>query len=258
MVTKLKSYGANVIEQTGTVTIYTGAKMPLRNIIGSWGPEKKDRILLLAHWDTRPFADRDTERKNEPIDGANDAGSGVGVLMELARHLSASDDLLGVDILFTDLEDHGQPNGAMAMDESSMDTWCLGSQYFVKNLHVPGYGARFGILLDMVGGQDALFFQEALSMQYAGQVVHKVWKTAAALGYGDRFIRETKYFVGVDDHIPINKVLRIPTVDIIQHDPATQAFAPHWHTHRDNMEVIDPETLKAVGQTVLEVVWKER
>ncbi len=258
MVSKLKSYGALVTEQTGMVTIYSGAKIPLRNIIGTWRPEKKDRILLLAHWDTRPFADRDTERKNEPIDGANDAGSGVGVLLEIARHLAVSNDLLGVDILFTDAEDHGQPNGAMAMDESSMDTWCLGSQYFVKNPHVSGYNARFGILLDMVGGRDAVFYQEALSMQYSGQVVHKVWKTAAALGYGDRFIRETKYFVGIDDHIPINKVLRIPTIDIIQHDPETQAFAPHWHTHGDNMDVIDPTTLKAVGQTVMEVLWKER
>ncbi len=84
MVAKLKSYGAAVTEQTGTVTIYTGAKIPLRNIIGVWRPEMKDRILLLAHWDTRPFADKDSERKNEPIDGANDAGSGGGILLEVA------------------------------------------------------------------------------------------------------------------------------------------------------------------------------
>jgi Zn-dependent M28 family amino/carboxypeptidase len=258
LVRKLKAYGATVVEQTASVTVYTGQKLPLRNIIGTWRPESKERILLLAHWDTRPIADKDDERKNEPIDGANDGGSGVGILLEVARHLAASDDLLGVDIFFTDLEDHGQPNGAMVMDEKSIDTWCLGSQYFVKNPHVPNYTARFGILLDMVGARDAKFYQEALSMQYASSVVNKVWRTASALGYGDRFVRETKYFVGIDDHIPVNKTLRIPTIDIIEYDPATQAFGPYWHTHKDNMDVIDPTTLKAVGQTVMEVIWKER
>lgn len=258
MVATLKGYGATVTEQAGSATVFTGQKLPLRNIIASWRPEKKERILLLAHWDTRPFADKDDADKNRPIDGANDGASGVGVLLEVARHMASSSELVGVDMLFTDLEDHGQPSGAFAMDEASVDTWCLGSQYFVRNPHVPGYSARFGILLDMVGGRDALFYQEALSMQYASSVVHKVWKTAAMLGHGDRFVRETKYFVGVDDHVPINRTLRIPTIDIIQYDPSTQAFAPHWHTHDDNMEVIDPRTLKAVGQTVLEVVWKER
>ncbi len=95
-------------------------------------------------------------------------------------------------------------------------------------------------------------------MQYAPAIVNKVWKTAAGIGYADRFVQETKYFVGTDDHVPINKVLRIPSIDIIQYDPATQAFGPYWHTHDDNMDVIDRETLKAVGQTVQEVVWKER
>lgn len=258
LVSKLKDYGAEVIEQTGTVTIYTRQKLPLRNIFARFRPEAKDRILLFAHWDTRPFADRDAERKNEPIDGANDGASGVGVLLEMARSMAAKEHGPGIDILFTDVEDYGQPSGAMGHDESSIDTWALGAQYFAKNPAIPGYTARFGILLDMVGAQDAKFYREAISMQYAPAVVNKVWKTAAALGYGDRFVQETKYFVGTDDHVPINKTLRIPSIDIIQFDPATQAFGPYWHTHDDNMEVIDRETLKAVGQTVQEVVWKER
>jgi Zn-dependent M28 family amino/carboxypeptidase len=258
MVAKLKAYGADVIEQTGSVTIYTGQKLPLRNIIARFRPYAAERILLFAHWDTRPFADKDNERKNEPIDGANDGASGAGVLLEIARQLAGKDHGPGVDILLTDVEDYGQPSGAMGLDERSMDTWALGAQYFAKNPHVKGYTARFGILLDMVGARDAKFYREALSMQYAPAVVNKVWKTAAALGYGDRFVQETKYFVGTDDHVPINKVLRIPSIDIIQYDPATQAFGPYWHTHDDNMQVIDTETLKAVGQTVQEVVWKER
>lgn len=258
MVAKLKAYGATVVEQTGSVTAYTGVKLPLRNIIASWNPEKKDRILLLAHWDTRPFADKDDERTGQPIDGANDGGSGVGILLEVARHLGQRKDGLGVDVLFTDVEDHGQPSNGMVQDDKSINTWCLGSQYWVKNPHVPDYTARFGILLDMAGARDAKFYQEALSMQYASNVVHKVWKTAAALGYGERFVRETRYFVGIDDHIPVNKTLQIPTIDIIEYDPATQAFGPYWHTHDDNIDVIDPATLKAVGQTVMEVVWKER
>lgn len=258
LVAKLQGYGAEVIEQTGTVKIYTGQELPLRNIIGRFNPEAKERILLFAHWDTRPFADRDTERKNEPIDGANDGASGVGVWLEVARHLSAKKHGPGIDILFTDVEDYGQPSGAMGLDERSMDTWALGAQYFAKNPHVPGYTARFGILLDMVGARDARFYREAISMQYAPAIVNKVWKTAAALGHGDRFVAETKYFVGTDDHVPINKVLRIPSIDIIQYDPSTQAFGPYWHTHDDNMDVIDRETLKAVGRTVQEVVWKER
>lgn len=258
MVERLKATGATVIEQTGTVISFNKERLPLRNIIAQFHSDRKERVLLLAHWDTRPFADKDDERTNEPIDGANDGGSGVGILLEIARHLAAKEHGPGVDVLFTDVEDHGQPSGAMAFDERSIDTWCLGSQYWVKNPHAPNYTARFGILLDMAGARDARFYQEALSMQYAPAVVKKVWKTAASLGYGAQFVQETKYFVGIDDHVPVNKTLRIPTIDIIQYDPATEAFGPYWHTHDDRMEVIDRATLKAVGQTVLEVVWKER
>jgi hypothetical protein len=258
MVQRSKAAGATVIEQTGTVTSFNNERLPLRNIIAQFHPDRKERILLLAHWDTRPFADKDDERTNEPIDGANDGGSGVGILLEIARHLAAKEHGPGVDILFTDVEDHGQPSGAMTHEESTLETWCLGSQYWVKNPHVPNYTARFGILLDMAGARDAQFYQEALSMQFAPAIVKKVWKTAATIGYGDHFVQETKYFVGIDDHIPVNKTLRIPTVDIIQFDPATEAFGSYWHTHGDDMSVIDRTTLKAVGQTVLEVVWKER
>ncbi|MDX9750084.1 MAG: M28 family peptidase [Flavobacteriales bacterium] len=258
MVAMLQGYGAEVIEQTAQVTIYTGQKLPMRNIFARFHPDRKERILLLAHYDTRPFADRDTDRKHEPIDGANDGGSGVGVLLEIARHLAAKEHGPGVDILLTDVEDHGTPTGSMGLDQGSIDTWALGAQYFAKNPPVPGYTARFGILLDMVGARDATFMREAISMQYAPAVVHKVWKLAGELGHGRFFRNENKYFVGTDDHVPINRDLGIPTIDIIEYDASTQAFGPYWHTHDDNMDVIDRETLQAVGHTVIETVWRER
>ena len=258
LVARLKAYGAQVTEQTGTVTAFSGQKLPVRNIIAAWRPEEKERVLLFAHWDTRPFADRDTENKNTPIDGANDGASGVGVWLEVARHLNVQQPALGVDIIFFDVEDFGQPNGAMSGEGSGADSWCLGSQYWAKNLHVPGYTARYGILLDMVGAKDAIFPKEAISMNFAPHVVRKVWRTAASLGYADRFVDDTKYFVGTDDHDIVNRRVRIPSIDIIEYNPGTQGFHPSWHTHDDSMEVIDRNTLEVVGRTVTAVVWQER
>lgn len=260
MVARLKASGATVIEQKSTVKAFNGQMLPLRNIIASWNPQAKERILLLAHYDTRPFADKDDERKNEPILGANDGGSGVGILLELARHMAAKQHGPGVDMLFTDVEDYGQPSGAMPSDEqgASTDTWALGSQYFSRNPPMPGYSARFGILLDMCGAKDAVFYREAISMRYAPAIVARVWKTAASLGYGDRFRTETKYYVGTDDHLAVNERLRIPSIDIIEFNSGTNGFHPSWHTHDDDMSVIDRGTLDAVGGTVLEVVWRER
>lgn len=263
LVATLAAFGADtVIEQKGTVTAYNGQPYPLRNIIASWRPEKKERILLLAHWDTRPFADRDKSRKNEAIDGANDGGSGVGILLEIARHLKDLPSGLGVDIFFTDVEDMGEPAeggmGAALDNAESMKSWCLGSQYWVRNPHVKDYTARFGILLDMCGTTDARFPREALSMKYAPNIVNKVWQHAAAAGHGDRFLSETRVYVGIDDHIPVNQELGIPTIDIIAWDPNTMGFTPSWHTHADNMSVIDKATLNAVGSTVMRTLWAEK
>jgi hypothetical protein len=258
MVGFLRQLADTVIEQTGTVTAFNGQKLPLRNIIASWAPERKERVLLLAHWDTRPFADKDDERRNEPILGANDGGSGVGVLLEIARRLKEQAPALGVDIFLTDAEDFGEPSDAMEAGQNALLTWCLGSQYWAKNPHVPGYTARYGILLDMVGAADAVFYREQLSMQYAPHVVQKVWKAAQALGHERYFRNETKYFVGIDDHVIVNREMRIPTIDIIGYDESTKAFHPSWHTHADDLSVIDRGTLAAVGRTVLHVVYHER
>ena len=259
LVAKLKNYGARVIEQNAQVTIYNGQQVPMRNIIASWEPDNKNRVLLFTHWDARPFADQDSVRKNEPIDAANDGGSGVAVLLEIARHLASTPPQIGVDIFLNDVEDMGEPEGAMGADQSSsIDTWCLGTQYWTKNPHVPNYKARFGILLDMVGSKDAVFPRESYSMQYAPNVVNKVWKAAAATGHGDRFLSETRNFVGGLDHVFVNENMGIPSIDIIAWDPATGRFPSSWHTHADNMAVIDKETLQPVGATVTQVVWAER
>lgn len=253
---KLKANGGKVIEQRGSVTAFNGKQLPLRNIIASWQKEKKERILLFAHWDTRPFADQDETRMNEPIDGANDGGSGVGILLEIARHLSNAQTTHGVDIIFFDVEDYGQPSGGVT--QQSSDTWCLGSQYWARNIHVPDYNAKYGILLDMCGAKDAKFYQEAISMNYAPHIVRKVWKTAHNLGYGNFFVEQSQYYVGIDDHTIVNRELKIPSIDIIEYHAPTEGFHPSWHTHADNMDIIDRATLKAVGQTVMEVVWQER
>ncbi len=257
LVQKLESWGGKVIEQNAEVTLYNGQKVPMRNIIASWRPVEKERILLFAHWDTRPLADQDPERRNEPIDGANDGGSGVGVLLEIARILAADTPQVGVDIFFTDVEDWGEPHGAMGLGQESLKTWCLGTQYWAKNPHVPNYRARFGILLDMVGSREAKFAKEGYSMKYAAGVVNKVWKAAAAAGHGERFLPEVRNYVGVDDHVFVNQY-GIPSIDIIAYDPATGAFPDTWHTHNDNLANIDKESLQAVGATVAQVVWTER
>lgn len=226
-----------------------------KNIIASYNKNASKRILLFAHWDTRPFADQDTKDKNKPIPGANDGGSGVGVLLEIARQISLNPIAVGVDIVLFDAEDYGQPDGTMMPRKP--DTYCLGSQHWAKNPHVPGYKAYYGILLDMVGAKGATFTMEATSMYYASNVVEKVWAVAHKLGYGNYFLYKRTDGI-TDDHYYVNTIAGIPSIDIIQHDPETRSnFGKYWHTHDDNMDVIDRNTLKAVGQTILQVLYNE-
>ena len=251
---KLKSYGLEVTVQSGYVKTYDGKSFDLKNIIASSKPESNKRILLCAHWDTRHIADRDIKDKSKPIEGANDGGSGVGVLLEIARSIQKEQPDLGIDILLFDLEDYGQPEESKFPDMPN--SWALGSQYWAKNPHKPGYFAKYGILLDMVGAKDAVFAYEGNSMQYAPELVKKVWNTARSLNYGKYFI--DKYTNAItDDHVAINQLLFIPTIDIVHHNPKTGDFGTFHHTHNDNMSIIDKNTLKAVGQTVLEVIYSE-
>jgi Zn-dependent M28 family amino/carboxypeptidase len=255
---KMDSLGADVIVQEGKVTAFDNSTLRIKNIIAQYQPQKNNRILLFAHWDTRPFADYDPDpaMRNKPIDGANDGGSGVGVLIEIARHLKDHPTYPGIDIIFFDAEDYGTPNHLDVPYKE--DTWCLGSQYWGKNPHKKRYYARYGILLDMVGAEGARFYQEQASLSMAPDLVDHIWNTAASIGYGSFFIFQKGGYI-TDDHIYVNKHTGIPAANIIQYDPSTRtSFGSYWHTHDDTMENIDRQTLKAVGQTVLEVIYKNR
>lgn len=256
LVNRLRNYGWQVSEQKFQVNNYKGEKLNARNIIGAYRPELKKRVLLTSHWDSRPWADEDQDNSNTPVPAANDGASGVGVLLEIARVLHTVPDSLhlGVDIIFFDVEDSGNSNES----NDEFGGYCLGSLHWSQNKHIDGYSAYFGILLDMVGAKNATFPKEGISRQYAGEVVKKIWSTASKLGYD-------RYFINVDgpgitdDHLPVNKYAKIPMVDVVhlQVNNQNHTFFEHWHTADDTLENIDPETLKAVGQTVLQVLYEE-
>lgn len=258
----MRSYNAQVTIQEFVEQAYDGTRLNLRNIIASYNPQARKRILLAAHWDTRPFADKDTEDRYEPIDGANDGASGVGVLLEVARILSLNEKpKIGIDIIFFDGEDYGEHedvDNPPLKDGLVKIWWCLGSQYWARNPHVPRYSAYFGILLDMVGGKDATFYKEGGSMQFAPKIVTKVWNTARSLGYSNYFINSNSPGI-MDDHIFINRDAKIPMIDIVEYDPQSPSyyFGDYHHTKRDNMSIIDKQTLQAVGETILYTIYNE-
>ena len=254
---KFRAYGLEVTLQEAELTAFDGSKLRATNIIASHNPEEKNRIIICAHWDTRPWADGDFNEENwhTPIMGANDGASGVGVMLELARIINEKDSLdLGVDFICFDAEDYGTPNWSDIDDDGN--SWALGSKYWAENPHKPGYDAKFGILLDMVGGVGANFYQEVMSKHYAKNIVEKVWKAARTAGYSGVF-SEYEGATITDDHIPLNEIAQIPTIDIIPYYPDNyvSSFGPTWHTLDDNMNNIDKNTLKAVGQTMLQVIY---
>lgn len=257
---KLEAFGAKVYNQRADLTGYDGKTLKARNIIGAYNPDSPRRVLLCAHWDTRPWADNDPDKANHhtPILGANDGASGVGVLLEVARQLQKQAPAIGIDIVFFDMEDYGTPQFVASTGDDSQ-TWCLGAQYWSRTPHVQGYNARFGILLDMVGAKNSTFLKEGVSMQYAPAVVKKVWKAAKKLGFDNYFVDENGGYV-TDDHGPVNEIARIPCIDIVNCDMNNElsSFGGFWHTVNDNMDVIDKNTLQAVGQTLLQVIYNEK
>jgi glutaminyl-peptide cyclotransferase len=256
LVAKLKQFGCTVIEQKFVATTYNGTKINARNIIGSLYPQASKRILLASHWDSRPIADADATQPTGPVDGANDGASGVGVLLELVRTLSQaqSPPNVGVDIIFFDVEDGG--NSALAKDEYS--GFCLGSQYWAANKHTPNYSAYYGVLLDMVGAKNATFLREGHSLQYANEVTNNIWNLASRMGLNRFFIAQDGGSI-TDDHVPVNKIGKIPMVDIIHTElnNPNQTFFGAWHTHQDDMRNIDPVTLGAVGQLLVQLLYQE-
>ncbi|MFA4851786.1 MAG: M28 family peptidase [Bacteroidales bacterium] len=257
LIAKFKTYTNNVIVQESKVKSFDGKVLNIKNIVASFNPETNNRIFISSHWDSRPFADYDPDKKNhsKPIDGANDGASGVGIIMEIARLLNASKPTIGVDLILFDAEDYGQPE--VSDFPKQEDTWCLGSQYWAKNPHKTGYYAKYGILLDMVGAENATFTMEGTSMYYAPDIMEKIWNTAVRAGYSDYFLFSKTGEI-TDDHLYINKIAKIPTIDIVHRDSSTPTgFFKNWHTVKDDMNGINKNTLKAVGQTLLTVVYED-
>lgn len=295
IVAKFKQYGCKLELQKADLKGYDGTILKSTNIIASYNPDATTRIMFCAHWDSRPWADNDPDTANwrKPILAANDAASGVAVMLELARLLSQQQTTgnnrqsttdkqqaisnkqqrttnkqqsttdnqqlspdLGIDFVCFDAEDWGVPQWADVQDDGN--SWALGSNYFASNLP-QGYAPRYGILLDMVGGQGARFHQEGLSKQYAPDIVKKVWRAARQAGYGSYFPKAEGGMV-TDDHVPLNQIAKIPCIDVIPYYPdcIQSSFGPTWHTLDDNMDHIDKNTLKAVGQTMIQVIYTEK
>lgn len=254
---QLERFGAQVYNQQADLMAFDNTLLKARNIIGAYNPDSRKRVMLCAHWDSRPFADYDEDpaKQRKPILGVNDGASGVGVLLEVARQLQQQAPAIGIDILFFDAEDYGTP--AFHKGEYKENTWCLGSQYWGRVPHVSNYNARYGILLDMVGGKGATFYQELFSKRTAGKQMKKIWDAAHQLGFGQYFPKRDGTEV-TDDHVYVYQLQKIPCVDIINYDPeGDTGFGDFWHTSGDTMEVIDRATLQAVGQTLLYVIYHE-
>ena len=259
IVSKFKAFGMEIATQKADLKGFDGTILKSTNIIASYKSELANRILLCAHWDSRPWADNDPDEANHktPVLAANDGASGVAVMLEVARQLP--DTLgIGVDFVCFDAEDWGVPQWSDAVDDGN--SWALGAQYWATNC--PKKQAktyRFGILLDMVGGQGAQFYKEGMSLQYASSVVDKVWRAAQVVGFGSMFPTQTGSRI-TDDHIPVNRVAKIPTIDIIPYYPNCEqsSFGPTWHTVNDDMAHIDKNTLQAVGQTMIQVIFSEK
>lgn len=256
IVGKLKGFGADSVWlQTGEVVAATGVRLPVKNIMARFNSQASKRILIAAHYDTRPWADEDADEsnRNKAIDGANDGASGVGVALELARNIGISGPEIGVDFLLTDVEDYGAHDDENSSEES---TWALGSKVWAQSQpYEPRERPAFGILLDMVGGRDAKFYREFFSEQMASWVNAKVWRAAEAEGI-DRFVNQQHGAV-TDDHLNIARA-GIPCIDIIEcGNSTTGSFPPYWHTLNDNLQVIDPATLSDVGRTLIRVIYTE-
>ena len=252
---ELLRHGATVKLQEGEMTAYNGAKLPVINIVGSFNPDAKMRVLLMSHWDSRPFADNDPDpaKRKQPVMGANDGASGVGILLELARLCNEKLPQVGIDIFLTDAEDYGAPDDWKGTHDEKW--WALGTQMWCKQAAKDGYRAQYGILLDMVGSANATFYREYYSERYASSFVNEIWQAAARLGYGDLFINQGGGGV-TDDHVFVNRMLQIPCIDIIDTRTDTDGtFCPEWHTTHDTMDNISRETLGKVGRVLVSLLW---
>lgn len=253
---KFQQYGYQVELQKADLKGYDGTLLKSTNIIAKSSKQANARLMICAHWDSRPWADNDPDSTNwhKPVMAANDGASGVAVMLELARLLQQHDSTgVAVDFICFDAEDWGVPQWSNEVDG---DSWALGAQHWAANHKGNTY--QYGILLDMVGGQGAKFYREGFSMHYARSIVEKVWQAANAAGYGSVFPNQDGGGV-TDDHVPVNEKAHIPCIDIINYYPDCEqsSFGPTWHTINDDMQHIDKNTLQAVGQTLVQLIYSE-
>ncbi len=242
LVNELRKHADQVMTQSFTLTYGPqSTNAPGYNVIGRFQPHLRDRVLLCAHWDTRPWADEDPNPANHqtPVIGANDGASGVAVLLHLAELFAKTPPRVGIDIVLFDAEDAGEHN--------QNNTWALGSVAFARQ-YAYVFNPRYAILLDMIGDADFNVFQEAYSMRYARAIVDKVWNKAAELGYSE-FIPQVGYAV-YDDHVPLLEA-GIQAIDIIDFD------YPYWHTIEDTPDKCSAASLEKVGRVVAAVVYEE-
>lgn len=246
LISKLRAYGAQVTEQNLSLTAFDGTQLPATNILGQYNPQASDRTLLVAHWDTRPWADADPNpaNHNTPVPGANDGASGVGVLLEIARVINTQGTDKGIDILFVDAEDYGTDGDDMS--------WAMGARAFVQTPPIADYRPARVILLDMVGGKGSTFRRETFSDYNATSLLNDVWRSAAIAGHSDLFVNIPGGAI-TDDHVEFLRA-GIPAIDIIA--LTDNGFLSTWHTPADNMDNIDPAILNAVGRTVLTYLYK--
>lgn len=239
---RLRATADSVEVQAFTHQTTGGDTLSLRNFIGRFRPEARDRVLYVAHWDTRPTADANpVGRQDEPIPGANDGGSGVAVLLGVADALRRRPPAVGVDLLFVDGEDFG--------DWSLMKDVLLGSRHYASTL-TPATRPLFAVVFDMVGDRDLVFLQEGNSVQRAPEVVERVWAKARDLGHG-RVFRPTVGGAVTDDHIPLLEA-GVRAIDVIDFDygPNNQ----YWHTSEDGSDKVSARSLQIVGEVAVALV----
>ncbi len=238
IVAKLKGTADEVTEQKWTHTLATKNQIPMRNILARFKPNATDRVLYVAHWDTRPRADSDQDVANhdKPIPGANDGASGVALLLAVADALKKLPPSMGVDLLFVDGEDWG----TFGPDVDVL----IGSTYFAEHLPSPGYKPMFGVLWDMIGDADLNIPQEMYSAQHAPDVVQRVWAAAKELGYEQTFLPDMRSYPITDDHYPLLKA-GLPVIDVIDLD-----YDAH-HTMADDIDRVSAKSLRIVGDVAM-------
>jgi hypothetical protein len=238
----LRQRADTVIVQSWTHETTKGDKLPLKNFIARFNPAAQKRVLMLAHWDSRPVSDSPRSRDPaRPVPGANDGGSGVALLLGVADALKRAPPSLGVDLLFVDGEDFGD------FTKTPEDV-LIGSRHYGAH-QLPGPKPLYAVLFDLVADKELQLYQEGNSLIGAPEVVDLVWDTAKDLGYAGFFVSSPRHTL-VDDHIELQKA-GIRAVDVVDFD------YPSWHTPDDTIDKVSAGSLQVVGDVAMALIRRE-